>query len=172
MASACRGVAPSPFDFSAAYSIQRRIMRMFCPQPYMIASNMSRVALQTAVALHVPDHRLDGCPAHDVPAQRRGHAFGASGASRGTSIFAINSMCCARATFDRPKPLDRIRLKKGSPLDVANRQCTKALESCSRPTIDGALATGVAKDKFPNLGLDTVIRCRRDCGLHGISRQV
>ena len=35
---------------------------------------LERAARQTAVALHVPDHRLDGRPAPDVPAQRRGHA--------------------------------------------------------------------------------------------------
>ena len=36
-----RRLRPRPFDLFAASSIQRRIMRMFCPQPHILAWSMS-----------------------------------------------------------------------------------------------------------------------------------
>ena len=53
---------------------------------------LERAARQTAVALHVPDHRLDGRPAPDVPAQRRGHALPLS---RNEDLGSLHAMAAA-----------------------------------------------------------------------------
>ena len=60
---------------------------------------------------------------------------GTERASRGTAIFAINSMCWAKVALDRHRAGRPDPHEKRRPLDMENRQCAKALESCSRSTI-------------------------------------
>ena len=50
---------------------------------------LERAARQTAAALHVPEHRLDGRPALDVPAQRRGRALPLS---RNEDVQSLHAM--------------------------------------------------------------------------------
>ena len=61
--------------------------------------------------------------------------FGAVGASLGMAMFAIDSMCCKNVALGRLRASRPDTPEREKPLDVANRQCAKALESCSRPTI-------------------------------------
>ena len=61
--------------------------------------------------------------------------FGAAGASLVMAIFTISSMCCKYVAPGRFKESRSNPPEKENSLDVTNRQCKKALESCSRPTI-------------------------------------
>ena len=76
-----------------------------------------RAARQTAVALHVPDHRLDGRPAPDVPAQRRGHALPLS---RNEDLGALHAMAAAALVGDGAPGSDA-----GHLLSLSERLCKR-----------------------------------------------
>ena len=72
-----------PFDLSAAAHDRME---------HVALGPLERAAPQTAVALHVPEHRLDGRLAPDVPAQCRGRALPLSQNEHLRSLHAVSAV--------------------------------------------------------------------------------